>query len=40
MNWYDIQNTDCISAMHKVKSDSVDLILTDPPIILLIYEKP
>lgn len=24
MNWYDIQNTDCISAMHKVKSDSVD----------------
>ena len=39
MNWYDIQNTDCISAMHKVKSDSVDLILTDPPYNLGLFMK-
>ena len=39
MNWYDIQNTDCISAMHKVKSDSIDLILTDPPYNLGLFMK-
>lgn len=39
MSWYDIKNTDCITAMRKVESNSVDLILTDPPYNLGLFMK-